>query len=203
MHFVIENKPFLRPQIPGEFKQSQAEVTDAVGSKEKDVTETKKQRDFVLYNALDVIKNSTERADKVKEVAAKKLSHTRFVEKSGYGKVPEYLRRVQKEIKEEKRLLKHLIDSGDMHKSDEPASTQAETGIYSSGSTLIERLSEERRQGLLSALKRKWAVVNKKFQSILSAQTLIKLKEKEKFEKNLKQLEKDIDLLSKTRIAIS
>ena len=167
--------------MPAEFKQNR--------TREKPQIEQNKtsQKSYIVENAVDVIKNSDSRAQVSRQKTEDKLTAQRYVNKADYGTGPSYLIKVKHEAEEEKKLIQEILDNENNEKESNRTNNE---------------LSVEEKNELLRALKTKWSVVNKKFQSILSAQTLIKLNEKEKLEKALKDIEKDIDVISKPRIVV-
>ena len=176
----IEDLPPPKPQLP-KMKKGSKSRTDGDGEANRQRLETV-ATNYVAENALNVIKSSDPIAAKAREAAVKKLTNRRYRDKPDYGCSPKYLNKVRIEVEEEKRVLRELLEE---RKLAEIAKTKG-----NSGKRETVKVSEEQRLELLNSLKRRWAVVNKKFQSILSAQTLIKLREKEKLEELLKQIEK-------------
>jgi len=67
----------------------------------------------------------------------------------------------------------------------------------------LTKLSEEERQELLVGLKLKWAEVNEKSQKMtFTLDTPAKRQRKERYEEQLMQFEKDIEMLSRKNIYI-
>lgn len=113
----------------------------------------------------------------------------RYVEKKDYGQVPKYITKLKDEIEEEYRIVK------DMQAQEEE---------------LRERrkymLPEDERLQLIDALKKKWDVLHHDYQSIITKVTKVNslgLKNmKENLEKEMEQIEKDIDKLNKKYIFV-
>lgn len=107
-----------------------------------------------------------------------------YLKKKDYGKVPEYLNMVKKDVAEEKRVIEEYFNQ---EKEDE------DEGVM---------LGADERANLLKKLKAKWDDTNKKYQKIThntKLDTIGKVRRKEAYEKGLDQLEKDIRLLSSKR----
>lgn len=108
-----------------------------------------------------------------------------YLAKADYGQVPAYLGEVQKEIEAEKEYVRQLF-------SDQGAV----------GGPAMKEMPEDEREMLLDALKEKWDSVNKVYQAIThkrissSTSTAGAIRRKENCEKELAQLEKDIQRLS-------
>eukprot|EP00924_Labyrinthula_sp_SR-Ha-C_P009510 snap_masked-scaffold_2-processed-gene-25.31-mRNA-1 protein AED:1.00 eAED:1.00 QI:0/-1/0/0/-1/1/1/0/215 len=149
----------------------------------KQTSENKNEKNFIKQNALSVIKTKP---------VAKKTIQRRFTLKDDYGVKPAYLESIKKQVQSEKQELKEILEREKL------ACEEAMNNNKSKGYIL----SEGEKKELLTGLKLKWAATNKRYQSILAAQTLIKLKLKEKLEKQLIQIEKDIDLLNHPQIKV-
>lgn len=113
----------------------------------------------------------------------------RYVDKKDYGQVPAYLTKHKDEIEEEYRLVKEMQAQED---------------------ELRERkkylIPEEERLQLIDALKKKWDVLHHDYQGIITKVTKVNplgLKTmKENLEKEMEQIEKDIDKLNKKYIFV-
>jgi len=156
---------------------------------EKPIMGLKTDKNFISANAIENIL-----------AAAKKTSSEPllFTKKPEYGKVPEYLTKIKKEINEEYEYVKAVHEK-----------QQQKTG------TPMRLLTEEERDELLQALRTKWNELNKKYQSHSFAipaakknQTeyasldRIKVVKKETMEAELDALEKEIQKLSKKHIFV-
>ena len=101
--------------------------------------------------------------------------------KKTYGKLPKYMQKVKKEIEEEYQLAR------EMHVEIEQEEARKKY-----------MMSEEERKDLIAQLKRKWEVVHKNYQEMTHLQkldTMGQVRKKESCERELNQLEKDIQLL--------
>lgn len=113
----------------------------------------------------------------------------RYVDKKNYGKVPAYMLKIQGEIEEENNIVR------EMRREDEQ---------------MMERqkylIPEEERQQLIDALKKKWDIIHHDYQAIITKVTKVNplgLKNlKESLEKEMEQIEKDIDKLNKKYIFV-
>eukprot|EP01041_Mallomonas_annulata_P005333 gene5333-10662_t len=109
-----------------------------------------------------------------------------FMKKEDYGQVPTYLSQVQEEIRREKEMIDNYVKERMGYQDEEPDRT--------------EILSEDERHDLINALKMKWDIVNQKYQKIthiVNLDTVGQVRRKEGLEKELKQLEHDIERLSR------
>lgn len=131
-----------------------------------------------------VVANAVENILAVPKQAAR--SSTNYLGKKDYGKTPDYLRLVKQDIEDEKRVIEEYFSRNDAQQNDQGG----------------ELLSQQERAQLCAQLKIKWDDTNKQYQRIThntKLDTIGKIKKKEKYEKDLDQLEKDIKLLSSKR----
>ena len=111
-----------------------------------------------------------------------------FLHKDEYGRVPSYLEDVKREVEEEREFIEHMIEQQELEES--------------GGEAVGRELSEEERQELLSALRERWNEVNRRYQRMshqtitTSNSTLGQVRLKEGCERELDELEKDIERLS-------
>lgn len=136
----------------------------------------KSNKNFITSNAVEVILSKPRKMSPEKN----------YIKKSDYGKVPKYLDKVKNEIDEETRIIERMMA---------PEPTEEE--ILSS-----HELDSLEREQLLQALKEKWDDLNHQYQRIshnTTIDTLFKLRRKEGLEKELAQVENDIQLLSEKR----
>lgn len=109
-----------------------------------------------------------------------------YLEKEDYGKVPEYLTHVKEEVRRENEMIEKYIN-------EQMGTTEREPEKY-------EELTEVEREQLLYDLKQKWNEVNTKYQKVthlVRLDTLGQIRRKEQMESQLKQLETDIERLSR------
>jgi hypothetical protein len=100
------------------------------------------------------------------------------LKKKAYGKTPQYLEKIKKEIDDEYQLVREM---------------QLEEENERDKQKFL--LPDDERQQLIAALKKKWEIVHKEYQEITHIQkidTIGKKNKKENCEKELAQLEKDI-----------
>ena len=101
-----------------------------------------------------------------------------FLKKKNYGKVPIYLQTIKKEIEDEYQLVREM-------QIEEEADMDRQKFL----------MDEQEKNELISALKKKWEVVHKEYQTLTHKNKLDTLGLKEKYERcerELNQLEKDI-----------
>jgi len=150
----------------------------------------KTTKNFVISNALENIlsEGTTKKAaDRSKGGDAETLKHAEF------GKVPQYLGAVKKQINAEYEAIAEM--------KRERESKQR----HSAQSTEIELLPEEDRVSMLNAMKQKWERINSEYQQmthLVALDTISKIKRKERFEAELSRLERDIQRFSKKHVFI-
>ena len=118
-----------------------------------------------------------------KAVSAGELNYLR---KEDYGKIPEYLTKVKEEIRREQDMIDKYVKEqlGEVEKEPER----------------FDEIPEHERLDLIAALKAKWDFVNANYQKIthlVRLDTTGQVRRKEQLEAELKQLETDIERLSK------
>jgi len=118
-----------------------------------------------------------------------KTEPKKYVDKKDYGKVPAYLTKHKNEIEEEYKLIKEM-----QVQEEENAERQKYL------------VSEDEKKQLVDALKKKWDVIHHEYQAIITRVTKINplgLKTlKEGLEKEMAQIEKDIEKLNKNYIFV-
>ncbi|CAK9224712.1 unnamed protein product [Sphagnum jensenii] len=108
----------------------------------------------------------------------------RYVTKKNYGKIPEYL---EKRMETEAQIKRESIVETANCKHDD-----------------THRLEESERIEMMNNLKLKWAATNAQYQALsFCLDTISKIKRKERYERNLANLEKDVTLLSRKVILVS
>lgn len=144
---------------------------------ERPVYGLKTSKNFVVSNAVENILAAPKMVDNGR------LDYTK---KEDYGKVPAYLGEVKSQIAEERDLIQQMLQA------------QEPDGDYD----MVTELSEQERKDLIKALKAKWDAVNAQYQLITfkrvssSNSTVGAIRRKEGCERQLAQLEKDIERLS-------
>jgi hypothetical protein len=146
-------------------------------------TEEPAQRDiqqpknFIKMNTTAALNASPKRAED---------RSINFLQKPDYGKVPGYLNDVKQEIQRETHLVQQIMSQHQETKSrDVPK---------------MRQLSEDERLQLLGNLKAKWEEINKLYQGcthIIALDSRSKIQKKEQYERELADLERAIERLSK------
>lgn len=147
--------------------------------KDKPIMGLVSDKNFIVANAVENILA----APKVKEDKSKD-----YTKKKNYGTVPKYLNTIRQEIDQEYDLVRQM-------QLEEEEQRDREKFL----------LQEEERKELIDALKKKWEIVHKKYQEITHISTVDTIglrKKKEGCEKELEQLQKDIEKLSKPYIFV-
>jgi hypothetical protein len=146
---------------------------------EKPIMGLVSDKNFIVSNAVENI------------LAAPKLpanTNKDFLKKKNYGKVPKYMQTIKKEIDDEYQLVREM-------QIEEEAEMDRQKFL----------MDEDEKAELIAALKKKWEVVHKEYQTLTHKSKLdtIGLKDKyESCERELKQLEMDIQKLSKNYIFV-
>ena len=176
------NCPRVDPRAPAasSFKYDQSRRKPMVPSmEEKPVMGLRTTKNFITANAVEAILQVPQG---ITEIEADYLS------KADYGKVPEYLSQVKEEIRRENEMIDaYVAEMGRIQDGDDDNGAQ------------MEPMSDEERTEVLHALKRKWDSVNAKYQKmthLVKLDTTGKILRKEVLEKELNQLEADIEKLA-------
>mmetsp|Transcript_23503 Transcript_23503/g.23712 ORF Transcript_23503/g.23712 Transcript_23503/m.23712 type:complete len:262 (+) Transcript_23503:79-864(+) len=135
------------------------------------------QKNFITANAVEAILQVPRVIDN---------GEPDYLKKEDYGKTPEYLSQVKEEIKRERDMIDQYVKERMGYKDEEPDRTEV--------------LPDDERERLLNALKTKWDLTNQKYQKIthmVNLDTVGQVRRKEALENELKQLEHDIEKLSR------
>ena len=136
-------------------------------------------KNFVIANAVENI------------LAAPKIAPEKqkeYCKKKGYGEVPKYLNTIKQDIEKEYDMVREMRANDELKKEQERY-----------------LLPEAERQSIIEQLKKKWDIVHREYQSIThitNVKTLGLKNKKEGCEKELADLEKDIEKLSKGYIFV-
>merc|ERR1712100_50626 len=150
---------------------------------EKPVMGLVTSKNFITCNAVENILAVPKKTD-VRQVS--------YMNKKGYGKVPQYLEKVKGEIQDEYNYIMQMQEAAVEEMGDE-------TG--EGGRTRM--LSENERLEMLNGLKTNWDRINKAYQTLsFTLDTPAKKQRKEEFEAQLEQIERDIERLSKRNVFI-
>jgi len=137
-------------------------------------------KNFINANAAEVI---------IMTPPSPKEEDINYLKKSDYGQVPGYLSAIKETISREKALIDELVQKNAKGKyADDNHSAEYEV------------MNEDERQQLIDRLKAKWDLVNSKYQKICHRVTIDSLgdiRRKESQERELQQLEDDIENLSR------
>jgi len=140
-------------------------------------------KNFITCNAVENILAVPKKTD-VRQVS--------YINKKGYGKVPQYLEKVKGEIQDEYNYIMQM---------QEAAAGEGEGEEFAGGRTRM--LSENERMEMLNGLKTNWDRINKAYQTLsFTLDTPAKKQRKEEFEAQLEQIERDIERLSKRNVFV-
>jgi hypothetical protein len=145
-------------------------------------TRREPRKDHITQNALAVINAEPRR---------RSTTPTQYTKKKTYGKVPSYLSRVNREISLENEYIRQVME----REQQEMQARQPQ----------MRQLPEEERVQLLDDLKVKWEAVNKKYQlgsHMVNLDTIGKIRRKEQYESELRQLELAIEKLSRSPVFV-
>jgi len=147
-----------------------------VRKEEKPIQGRRSNTNFIRENAVATI---------MSEPKVKNVAEPQYARKPDFGKVPAYLSNVKAEIAAEQEYI---------------ASEMEATRAYYNTEPQMQLLEETERCKLLQKLKKKWELINKKYQNsthVVTLDTVGKVRRKEDYESNLHQLEVAIEKLSK------
>lgn len=141
---------------------------------EKPVMGLCSNKNFITANAVETILSKPQKVP---------IVEPRFTERKSFGKVPTYLMKVKQRIAEENEYVRQYIEQREQRETQSNAM----------------EMSEDERQDLLHHLKIKWAEINQAYQTKMSfvLDTPAKKSRKESYERQLAEIEKDIELLSR------
>jgi Calmodulin-binding len=135
---------------------------------------SKEPANYLVANAVEVI---------LAPAKKKNTGLPDYMQKDDYGKVPSYLEKIKSDIKSEYAYIDQLRRAAEEQEKSK-----------------VTLLPEEERQKLLTALKGKWERVNGEYQNmshLTKLDSVGKKRRKEQFEKELTNIEKDIERLSR------
>ncbi len=138
---------------------------------------TTTKKNYITSNAWEAIKGKPKK---------RKGEETRHMEREDYGKVPAYLANVKEEIQKEKELVEMYVAEQNGNPSEEDED--------------VEMMDEGERRELIISLKQKWDTVNASYHKMAHKavfDTPSEVKRKVAHEEELKQLENDIEMLSR------
>lgn len=171
-----------RFEYRGEKKPAVPKADEAV----REYTQTvnaRPSKNFLVENAVKIVMNEGLGSKTLKTKAQQDKD---YLKKPDFGTVPSYLDEIKEAIHAEKEQIRRLMDS----EKEEEAKRQSQ----------MRALSEDEKQELLSALKKKWETVNAQYQGMThmtALDTLTKIRRKEEYESNLAELEKSMEKLNK------
>lgn len=142
---------------------------------EKPVMGLHTAKNFITANAVEAILQVPRVPDD---------SQPDYRRKADYGQVPAYLSQVKDEIHRENEMIDAYV--------------KEQMGVQEQEQSQMVEMDEGERQELIGALKYKWGALNAKYQKIchiVKLDTIGKVRRKEAMERELKQLESDIDKL--------
>ncbi|KAF0689760.1 Aste57867_18828 [Aphanomyces stellatus] len=194
LHVKPDPKAFTKKQSkctmpeskPTKFTYDGPKKPALVKADEKPVMGLKTSKNFVTANAVEAI------LDVPGSRARAKNAPPVYRDKPDYGQVPEYLREVKQEIEQENEMIEEFVR---MNKN-----------IMAEDEPKVDVMDDAERDNLIDALKAKWDHVNGKYQKLchnVSFDTQGKVRRKETFEKELTQIEKDIQVLSRGPVAVN
>jgi hypothetical protein len=173
--------------VASKFDYAGPKKPGVVTREDKPILGLKSSKNFVTANAVEAILAVPGNRARVTK------DPPQYLKKDDFGQVPKYLNQVRDEIDRENEMIEEFVRQN-RHMLDEDEGAR------------VEPMDERERQQLVCALKAKWDHVNAKYQKLchnVVFDTLGKVRRKETFEKELTQLEKDIELLSKGQVAVA
>jgi len=155
--------------------QQQHSKPPVPSSDDRPVMGLKTRKNYITSNAIEAIIQEPKCVDRKEPL---------YIEKENYGKIPNYLPKVQDAIQKEQKIVDRCIE--ELMRKD----TEVE----------YVEMDEGERRKLIDSLKRKWDNRNSKYQKIchrVAFDSLGDIKRKEAQEAELQQLEDDIERLSR------
>jgi len=177
----------IRGEYDDMYQQLQQKKPPVPKVTEKPVMGLKTNKNFITQNAVENIMAVPKKPEKIlvdtRYGAKQQLDDSglrlKYVNKKDFGKTPEYLIKRQQEMEEEQRQYNLYI-----------------TDMQKRGA--MEQLSEAERQAILIGLKHNWEELHHQYQSLsVVIDTVPKKHKKEWLESEMKQLEKDIEIMEK------
>ena len=144
---------------------------------DKPVYGIKTSKNFITANAVEAILQVPRTIPTV---------DLNYLKKEDFGKVPGYLTQVKEEIARENEMISKYV--------------KEQLGEYDAEPTHYEEMDENDRASLVLALKNKWDKVNAQYQKIthlVHLDTTGQIRRKERFEKELQEIENDIQKLER------
>jgi hypothetical protein len=161
----------------GEFKRKEKLRPSVPSKDDKPVMGIISNKNFVTANAVEAILMVPKTNGK---------PQLNYLKKEDYGEVPEYLSHVKEEVRRENEMIDKYINE--------------QMGYVEKDPDTFEEMSEEERENLIYDLKQKWAVINRDYQKIthlVRLDTIGQVRRKENMEGQLKQIEADIERISR------
>ena len=143
-------------------------------------------KDFVTFNAVEVISSNTNNTQQDSNSNHNNNHHEAF------GKIPIYLQKIKSDIEKENELVDAYVQSA----LSDPRSQQQQKHQHNKNE--YEQMNDKERIELINKLKSKWDKVNFIYQKSCHRVHMEygDVRRKEQQEKELKQLEYDIILLT-------
>jgi len=148
--------------------------------KEKPIMGLKSTTNFIVSNAVENILAAPKRP---------RPNQFNWTQKPEFGQVPKYLEKIKKEIEDEQAYIQEL-------------KRQKQEMEENKGMENLRLLSEEEKQELRNGLKARWQELHTKYQGLSFSTDRTNIIRKEKIEKEMDQLEKDIERLKKKYIFV-
>ena len=161
----------------GEFKKRERHRPPVPSKDDKPVMGIVSNKNFVTANAVEAILMAPKATGK---------PELNYLKKEDYGKVPEYLSHVKEEVRRENEMIDKYINE--------------QMGYVEKDPDTYEEMSEEERENLIYDLKQKWAKINNEYQKVthlVRLDTIGQVRRKENMENELKQIEADIERISR------
>ncbi|XP_048861922.1 enkurin [Brienomyrus brachyistius] len=148
------------------------------------------QKNFIKNNAMETIAAAPKKPQAIcvdtkngdKQLLESSGLVPKYVKKKDYGQTPEYLQQRRDEV----RRAQQEYDDYVRERLREGA---------------MKQVSEEEREAVLQGLKMNWEELHRQYQGLsVVTDTALKKQRKERLEREMKQLEKDMELVEKNKI---
>jgi len=181
-----DSKPDLPPPRRFEYSDRRKEKVDTMRAPQTFVQQkqvsSNRSKNFLTENALSVI---------MADARKPKDDKVNYLKKADFGQVPSYLGSIKQEIEGEKAYVRAVMEQ--------------EAAEMDRAAPKMRLLSPEEQNEILNSLKNKWEQVNRTYQGmthLVTLDTVGKIRKKEEYERQLEQLEKSIERLSKPQVFV-
>ncbi|XP_062517672.1 enkurin-like [Corticium candelabrum] len=176
---------------PSPFKYPDKEKRPTVPTrKDQPMMGVKCNKDFIKTNAVETINSVAKKPSERYADTVKGATHAltpsglvpKYLQKKDYGKTPGYLTKRREEMEQAQREYEEYVEE-------------------SRRQGALKQIQDDERDVILAGLKKNWEEVHHQYQGLsVVADTAPKKARKERMEAEMKQLEKDIEMIEKHKV---